>query len=179
MITPQLLSVTELRVRLPEFIKRAAAGEIFHVGAHRKAQAAVVGIDHLDRLSPPDKTFELMLNAMSRVTAHDAFCPPGRTGHARGEIWHPGDAFGRVLSWLWKTGRTWDAVELVADLMLEARYHYPDRLDFRAAFESLLEGIPLATSGTGWGVSDQVSDEMIETLRREVPKHYGQDLEEE
>lgn len=170
----QLVSVSEMRVGLPKLIKEAAGGKRIEVGAHRKAEAVLIGLDELSLI--PDRWFlEKIVHMVARCTAHDEFC--GGLEHQDSGVWHPGDLFGRVLAWLWKAGQRDMAVELVSDLVAEARYHNPHRPEARPSFKSLLSGIPLATGGPGWGVDAEASEEMIKYLRDRVTRLFSDDID--
>jgi hypothetical protein len=67
----------------------------------------------------PDHIFEKLIGALICESAAALLAQ-----RARGATLHAGEAFGRVLAWLWETPED-DVVPYVADLIAEVRYHAP------------------------------------------------------
>lgn len=166
-----VLSVRELRIRLRDVIDQAKIDRPSWVGAHRVPEVVVMGVRQLEREVPPPAVLETMLVDVAVATAHDDLCSPYST-MKRGDVWHPGDPFGKVLAWLWTTGQEDHAASLVADLLAQARYHNPHGVEPRLAFADLLDGIPMSLPN---GTSQESADALVEHLREAVPKYFGDD----
>ena len=67
----------------------------------------------------PDPIFEKLIGALICESAAGLLAQ-----RARGAAPHAGEAFGRVLAWLWETTCD-DVVPYVADLVAQVRYHAP------------------------------------------------------
>ncbi len=60
---------------------------------------------------------------MAAASADYNLCSGQRGGTSL--MLHPGDPFGKVLAWLWRSGRSQHAVVFVADYLSEMRNHSP------------------------------------------------------
>lgn len=166
-----VLSVRELRVRLREVIDQAKIDRPSWVGAHRVPEVVVMGVRQLEREVPPPAVLETMLVDVAVATAHDDLCSPNNS-MKRGDVWSPGDPFGKVLAWLWTTGQEDHAASLVADLVAQVRYHNPHGVEPRLAFSDLLDGIPMSLPN---GTSQETADALVGHLREVVPRYFGDD----
>jgi hypothetical protein len=86
-----------------------------------------------------------------------------------GNVIHPGDPFGLVLSWLWQNDPDL-AVSAFADLIAQLR-KWDERATTAITLDAVLDGLPLALQG----LSSQEEDDLIDRLRTEVPQHFSAD----
>ena len=109
---------------------------------------------------------------MAIATAHQELCDgPPHLGRVSA---HPGDPFGRVPAWLWRTGQYANATQLVVDYLAEQRRHHPNAPEegSRLTWRHLRQGLPLAINTPYELETDQVV-ELLEHLDTHVPSFYG------
>lgn len=169
MCMAELLSVRELRDNVRDVIDRAQhRGIVFEIGAHRRTEVVVVGIDRYRRETVPESVLNYML-----LMAKDYAL---RTMPGRGAVWTPGgDPFGSVLGWLWASGRRDQAALAVADVIAQARSDCAQAGRPRPAFSDLLGGLPFGLFSEH--VPEHDIPEFLDFLRTEVPKYAPGDLE--
>jgi hypothetical protein len=83
---------------------------------------------------------------------------------------HPGELFGLVLTWLWRTEPE-RAVGCVADLLAKTRYH-ADGADRTITLGDLLSGFRYALQD----MSDDEAEALLDRLRSDVPAHFDADV---
>jgi hypothetical protein len=83
-----------------------------------------------------------------------------------------GDPFGLVFAWMWARDRD-QAMILLADFMTELRDGHPLAYDIDPPIrlDEILGSLRLALP---WGFDEY--NEVVTMARREVPKHYGRDV---
>lgn len=166
----RLLTVRQLRDRTRETFDAAAQGEVLEVGAHRKPEVVIAGVAHFERLAPSTSVMNTLLSHLAVATAHLYFHESGSPGRT----FHPGDAFGIVLAWLWHTGQEAKAVELVATLTGELREHNPHAQPPRLAFTRILFGIDLSLPHD---FTDLQRTALRALLSADVPGWFPQSIE--
>ncbi|WP_433084865.1 hypothetical protein ACQP1P_08875 [Dactylosporangium sp. CA-052675] len=87
----------------------------------------------------PDPIFERLIGALICESAAALLAQ-----RSRGAALHAGEAFGRVLAWLWETTSD-DVVPYVADLTAQVRYHAPGA-DADVSLEDVLAAIGRAAA---------------------------------
>jgi len=89
----------------------------------------------------PDHIFEKLIGALISESAAAMLAQ-----RSRGAALHAGEAFGRVLAWLWEnnTGPD-DVLVYVADLVAQVRYHDADA-DASIALDDVLAGVRRAAA---------------------------------
>lgn len=99
-----------------------------------------------------------------------------RDGHSSGpgSPLHPGDDTGRVIAWLWRNEGPEATANFVSDLLAELRLHHPMRVEPLIRLDDLLGGLPMAL-GIEPRLTDSEIQEIVDTLRQEVPVFYGAD----
>lgn len=125
-----------------------------------------------DVVGVPERVLETMLVDTAIATAHFQLCAPPLPGHG---LHHPGDPFGRVLAWLWRSGHHHQAARLVADYLSEMRehnYHAP-AAGTRLTWASLRRGIPVAIVPRDLPGDDAELEQMLTYLDEAVPGLYG------
>ena len=115
--------------------------------------------------SVPDNVFAHLRNGLVFETAH--YLLEGRRGQS---ILHPGEAFGQVLAWLWRTDQD-AAVKLVVDLLASVRYHSPGS-DKNIRLDDLLAG----TAFSIHGLSDEEAQALLAHARSAVPDYFDADI---
>lgn len=166
----QLLTVRQLRDGAREVFDAAAEGAVFEVGAHRKAEVVITGMDHFERLAPPE-------SVMVKLLAHLAVSTADLYHHESGDpdrVFHPGDAFGAVLAWLWRTGQETRAVQLVVDLTAELREHNPHAGPPRLAFSRIVSGIGFSLPNDFTG---RQREDLTARLNADVPGWFSESIE--
>lgn len=90
-----------------------------------------------------------------------------------------GDSFGKVLSWLWRSGRHHKAVVLAADFLSEMRQHnpYAPEAGQRLTWADLRIGIGQAVN-TPYDLSAEELNELCDHLETNIPSYYGTSLAE-
>jgi hypothetical protein len=113
----------------------------------------------------PDRVYALLQNGFVLDTARDLL-----KIHADQRVLHPGDAFGEVLTWLWRTDPD-RAIAMVRDLLAEVRYHSPDA-DRSITLGQLLGGVRFSLHA----MPDSEFGELMARARREVPDWFDPDV---
>ncbi|WP_432825165.1 hypothetical protein [Dactylosporangium sp. CA-092794] len=83
-----------------------------------------------------------------------------------GNVVHLGDAFGTVLAWMWRTDPGL-AVVAISTVLSQLR-KWDELATPKITLDVLLAGLPFAIAN----LSDEELDDMVTTLRREVPRHF-------
>jgi hypothetical protein len=110
----------------------------------------------------PDHIFEKLIGALICESAAAML-----QQRARGAAPHAGEAFGRVLAWLWETATgPDDVVAYVADLVAQIRYHAPGA-DASVALDDVLHAIGSASRA----LPRPETDAMLACLRAGVPAY--------
>jgi hypothetical protein len=110
----------------------------------------------------PDHIFEKLIGAVICESAAAML-----QQRARGAALHAGEAFGRVLAWLWETtSGPDDAVAYVADLVAQVRYHAVGA-DASITLDDLLRAIGSAARGLPPGETEA----MLACLRAGLPAY--------
>jgi hypothetical protein len=93
----------------------------------------------------------------------------------RDELFHPGDNFGKITYWLWRTDKSalW---RMMADYMAEVRLHNPRAPEPALAFSKLLAGLKFALPSY---VSAKESKLLVAEAAAKVPSYFGGDMEAE
>lgn len=129
----------------------------------------------------PNSLLSTLLVGFALSTAHSNLCGHHRyrAGQPNVMMSHPGDSFGKVLAWLWRSGREQEAVTLVADLLAEMRQHnpYAPEPGGRLVWKDLAMGIRQAINAPYDLSKDQV-DDLLAHLEAKVPAFYGTTLAE-
>ncbi|MFB9411825.1 MULTISPECIES: hypothetical protein [Dactylosporangium] len=107
----------------------------------------------------PDHIFEKLIGALVGESAIALL-----TQRARGATLHAGEAFGRVLAWLWETAD--DVVPYVADLIAQVRYHAPG-----ACPEMSLDDVLGAVGRAAAPMPPAEAAAMLATLRAGLPAY--------
>ena len=108
----------------------------------------------------PDHIFEKLMGAVICESATALL-----DQRARGATPHAGDAFGRVLAWLWETSSD-DVVPYVADLIAQARYHAPGA-DAGVSMDEVLTAVSRAAAP----MPSPESAAMLACLRAGLPAY--------
>lgn len=85
---------------------------------------------------------------------------------------HPGDDTGRVIAWLWRSGRADRLMLFLADLVAELRDHNVDAPDPKLRLDDLLRGLEWAMPN---GFDGDELAALVARAREEVPRYYGAD----
>ncbi|WP_432836702.1 hypothetical protein [Dactylosporangium sp. CA-092794] len=110
----------------------------------------------------PDHIFEKLIGALICESA--AAMLAQRT---RGATPHAGEAFGRVLAWLWEsTAGPDDVLTYVADLVAQVRYHAPGA-DASVPLDDILSGVRRAATAMSPGERAA----MLACLRADLPAY--------
>lgn len=172
----ELLSVRELRNNLREVIDRVHHQDaVFEVGAHRKAEVVVLGVDRYRREMVPDRVMQYFV-LMASAYADATFRTSDGTLKGRDPMWSPGDPFGAVVGWLWASGRKLQCASMVAGVIGQARADCKAAGVPRPAFSDFLKVLPLVLFSED--IPEHQIPELIAYLRAEVPNHVGADLED-
>ena len=115
--------------------------------------------------SVPDNVFAHLRNGLVFETSHYLL-----ERLPRQRVLHPGEAFGQVLTWLWRTDQD-GAVKLVVDLLASVRYHAP-RSDKNICLDDLLTGIAFSIRA----MSDEESQALFAQARSKVPDYFDADI---
>jgi hypothetical protein len=115
--------------------------------------------------SIPDNVFAHLRNGLVFETAHYLLA-----GHPEQPVLHPGEAFGQVLTWLWRTDQD-AAMKLVVDLLASVRYHAPGS-DKNIRLDDLLAGIAFSIHA----MSDEEAGALLARARTAVPDHFDADI---
>lgn len=119
----------------------------------------------------PTSLLSTLLVASASSAAHENAC----AGRGAGMRFHPGDSFGKVLGWLWRTGRRDRAALLVHDYLAQMRVHNPHRVAGELlTWDDLKFGIRMALNPADVPIDRQ--DEFIEYLDKHVPGMFGQSV---
>jgi DNA-binding Xre family transcriptional regulator len=128
----------------------------------------------------PNPVLDILLGHFAMATAHYKLCGYGRAaGGTDSMMGHPGDPFGTVVAWLWRSGRGGRAAQLVADYMAEMRVYNPHRPaeGDMLTWTELRNGIRMAINTPYQLTTDEV-DELCASLDVNVPIRYGKPLAE-
>ncbi|WP_040793199.1 hypothetical protein [Nocardia paucivorans] len=136
----KVLSVTELRERLPQAIKEVSepGRRRVYVGPHRRPEAVLMGL----AADMPDDIREMVLAGFFARQADTAI----RAGARRGEFSHVGDEFGKVFAWLWRVDRH-EALDHLAGYLVALRRH-PDSPTPPVRLDDVLGALGLAADIT-------------------------------
>lgn len=128
----------------------------------------------------PSKVLDILLIDFALATGHYKLCGPGQAAadpNAKAD--NPGDPFGKVVAWLWRSGRAARAAQLVAEYLAEMRIHNPNHPaeGSRLTWSQLKQGIRTAIN-TPYDLSTDEVDELCAYLEANVPSYYGKPLVE-
>lgn len=127
----------------------------------------------------PNKVLDTLLGNFAGAAAHYTLCGVGPAAEVDPMLVHPGDPFGQVVAWLWRTGRGPRAAQLVADYLAELRIHNPNHPaeGHRPTWSGLKYGIRMAIN-TPYELSRDDVDKLCAYLEANVPALYGTPLAE-
>lgn len=164
-----MLTVSQLRGQLREAIDNAKDGRVVRVGAHRTPEVVVLAAESYDRLT--GRSVDILPTLLAQSASATAMHMLDEARDRSSTWFHPGDSFGRVVSWLWDTGQADRMNLLVADLLAELRHHNraAPEAGSRITLETLVRGICLALP---YGAPE---DAIAATLLRGVPGYSPSD----
>lgn len=113
----------------------------------------------------PNRELQLLLSGFVVGNAELILADHSRI---QGEALHPGDAVGKIITWLWRT-QPGHAALRTADLMAQLRDHSP-HADSTIRLADFLAGLRFALPPD---VDQREADQLITFLREEVPAYYG------
>ena len=129
----------------------------------------------------PNRLLDTLLAGFAQAAAHNNLCTRARyeAGKPNAMMNHPGDSFGKVLSWLWRSGRHHKAVVLAADFLSEMRQHnpYAPEPGQRLTWADLRIGVGQAVN-TPYDLSAEELNELCDHLETNIPSYYGTSLAE-
>lgn len=126
------------------------------------------------------EVLDVLLDYLPMANAHYKLCGYGRRADVDDPMMeHPGDPFGNVLAWLWRSGRSVRATQLVADYLTEMRRLNPNHPaeGSRLTWSRLRRGIRMAIN-TPYKLTEAELDALCTHLDETVADFCGAPLAE-
>jgi hypothetical protein len=123
-----------------------------------------VSVNALPPVSIPRTVLTHLVTGLADDTAHKTL-----QMWTPGNVVHLGDPFGTVLAWMWRSDPGL-AVEAVSTVLSQLR-KWDELATQKITLDALLDGLPFAIGN----LSDEELDDLVTTLRREVPKRFESD----